>query len=324
MYTRSEGFKIYWGRVRIAVALLASGYSMAALTLTLAGDTGSPWSLAVQAALPASVCASVLAMMVSARRFPALLKMAAALTLCWTALAFDARLAASPAPTTGSHVSVMSANVLLSNPDTAEAYAAITRAHPDVLVTVETTAGLREALSKSEYVLVASGSGRASAVHIWSRIPVVSVSSIAFANRTLPVAELSDGTSRFTVVGVHLMSPTTSETRKMWVHEWGLLPGALARIHGPVVVLGDFNTSHLHTPMRKLLEEFDSASYASFSISSPTWPTQEFGWWKTSGIQLLDLDHILVRGMGASEFQRVLIPGSDHAAVSAVVSVVNG
>jgi len=318
---KSERFKIYSGQIRLAVALLASGYSAVALTLTISGDTGSPWSLAVQAALPASVGVAVLAMVVSARRFPALLKMTIALTLCWTALAFDARLAATPASTTGAHVSVMSANVLFTNTDTAEAYSAITATRPNVLVTVETTAALRVALSKSEYVLVASGSGRASAVHIWSRIPALSVSSIKLANRTLPVAELTDGSSRFTVIGVHLMSPATAETRKMWIDEWGQLPEALARIHGPVVVLGDFNTSHMHTPMRILLEKFDSASYSSFSISSPTWPTLEFGWWKTSKIQQLDLDHILVQGMGASEFKRVHIPGSDHAAVSASVSV---
>jgi endonuclease/exonuclease/phosphatase (EEP) superfamily protein YafD len=40
-------------------------------------------------------------------------------------------------------------------------------------------------------------------------------------------------------------------------------------------------------------------------------------------VQLLDLDHILVREMGASKFMRVHVPGSDHAAVAATISVVN-
>jgi endonuclease/exonuclease/phosphatase (EEP) superfamily protein YafD len=293
------------------------------MVFTLTGDTSSPWSLATQAALPASVCAAVVAAGVSARRFPRLCRAAFALVLCWVALALDARLAATPPPASGTTVSVMSANMLLSNNDDSGVYSALMGHRPDVLVTVETTAAVRAALTASEYVLVASGSGRASAVHVWSTIPVVAVSSIEFTNRTLPAVEFSVGGSRFTVVGVHLMSPTTEGTRKMWEQEWQELPVALAQVRGPVVVLGDFNTSHLHAPMRALLEEFDSASYSSFSISSPTWPTREFGWWRTSGVQLLDLDHILVREMGASKFMRVHVPGSDHAAVAATISVVN-
>ena len=98
---------------------------------------------------------------------------------------------------------------------------------------------------------------------------------------------------------------------------------AAARDHEADLVLGDFNATEDHAPMRSLA----AAGYRDVGELAnqgwqPTWPASD-RWAVLPGIAfpLAPIDHVLVGPRLAAIGQHtVAVPGSDHRAVVAVVA----
>ena len=87
----------------------------------------------------------------------------------------------------------------------------------------------------------------------------------------------------------------------------------------PLVMAGDFNSTRAHPAFRELARSFDDAGATAGLLPVPTWPAS------FPGPAVLAIDHILVRGLAPTGWQRVLIPGTDHyGIVTTLTSVEDG
>jgi len=286
----------------------------------------SPYILALQAAYPTCVALSALATLVAfSLQSSRLRPLTLSLLLVWGGVLVDVHATSRPLPppAVGSSAEgglrLVAANLMLSNEYAPAATESLLTARPDVLITVETPDAVAAVLARHGFNKVSSGARSAYTTTIWSTLPARRLPSISLNDRDLPVAEVRLASGSITVVGVHLMSPTTVGTLHRWEGNWDVLTPALHRLDGSVVVAGDFNSSKFHRPMRTLSTSYDNASsYSLTTAFSPTWPAQPYRWWRYS-LQLLDLDHVLVKDLPVVDFSRFSIPGSDHLGVVATL-----
>jgi len=287
--------------------------------VVLSGTHSRPYLLAVQAAYPAFVLLAIAgAGAAVAIRRRSVLRVSATVVMLWAAFLGEVHLQSKPLRNSREAAfTVVAANLLYTNAQPRDVVAALAVYDADVLVTVETSPAVASALETSGYHRAAAGRMLGSGTMIWSTHETRALPPIVLNDRALPVAEvlLSDGPVG--VVGVHLNSPTNMESLRLWELNWdGLLP-ALRRMEGSVVVAGDFNSSRVHSPMRKLAESYENSSARSiFSPFHPTWPAMPYRWWSMP-VQIFDLDHVLARGVAVHTSDRFVIPGSDHLGVRA-------
>lgn len=82
----------------------------------------------------------------------------------------------------------------------------------------------------------------------------------------------------------------------------------------PMVLAGDFNASHAHPAFRDLARNFADTSAAAGILPIPTWSA-------TGSLPAFTaIDHILVRGLAPTGWQRVLVPDTDHYGIIATVT----
>lgn len=303
------------------LATMAACACVAASIIALSPYPLTPLMAAVQASIPLLVlfCAAGVGVALIARQRTATIVCVASLGVL-AALGAEVRLASQLEPTSPMAITVVSANVLYTNETSAAAVDDLLALQPDILVTVETSDSVYAELS-GRYTPrpAARGGGVASGVVIWSSLPTRALPDLVLPGRSLPVVRVDLPTGPTTVIGVHLSSPTTSESLQRWRREWTALHPQLMSIEGPVVVLGDFNTSHAHAPMRKVLSRYESVSMGSLSSgTASTWPARPYHWWPFA-FPVLDIDHVLVDDLGADSFRRFSITGSDHLGVVARV-----
>lgn len=308
-------------RVFSCTSIVVAAVSLSCLVSFALPD--APLVLAVQAAYPLAVFLSALSMVLSvASRNPHVVRAAVVSLCCWFAFLADVQLSFSqsldPASGMVSPVKVVSANLLFSNPTPHAAVEALISSHPDVLVTVETPVSMVDSLLRAGFIHAARGSSRGEHIHIWSKYPSASLPGLVLNDRELPVARIDLPMGKVTVVGVHLMSPTSDVSFSRWRSNWERLSPLLRSLEGPVVVAGDFNASRVHGKMRDLARDFGVTSSSPLDMFAPTWPTAPYRGWP-SALQILDLDHILVQSLASDRFSRLTIPGSDHLGVSAWV-----
>ncbi|MDI6910240.1 endonuclease/exonuclease/phosphatase family protein [Nocardioides sp.] len=121
------------------------------------------------------------------------------------------------------------------------------------------------------------------------------------------------------VVATHPQAPTEPE---LWRSDHAALLDTV-RQHDPDLVLGDFNATDDHAPMRALADAGlrDAAELADEGWQ-PTWPAG--GRWRVLGLvvpPLTRIDHVLVGPrLAAVSVHTAVLPGSDHRAVIAVVA----
>jgi endonuclease/exonuclease/phosphatase (EEP) superfamily protein YafD len=122
-----------------------------------------------------------------------------------------------------------------------------------------------------------------------------------------------------TVIATHPQAPTEPD---IWSDDHAALLDAV-RAHEPDLVVGDFNATADHAPMRALADAGyrDVGELANVGWQ-PTWPSG--GRWRLLGVAappLARIDHVLVGPRLAALGQHtVAIPGSDHRAVVAEVA----
>ncbi|WP_210407833.1 endonuclease/exonuclease/phosphatase family protein [Allokutzneria sp. NRRL B-24872] len=141
---------------------------------------------------------------------------------------------------------------------------------------------------------------------IYSRLPL-SAGGLVNQPTTWPqtTATVMVGGHPVRVIGVHTLWPVEKPA------SWTADLRALRAEAGPnVVMLGDFNATLDHTPMRELLAAGLSDAHAELGRGwAPTWPADR---------PVIQIDHVLhgrsLRAVSASEHT---LPGTDHRAVVA-------
>jgi endonuclease/exonuclease/phosphatase family metal-dependent hydrolase len=220
---------------------------------------------------------------------------------------------------------VMSANLEFGRAD-AQSLVTAARAHRvDVLVLIEITpaaverlraAGLDTLLSES----VGESSQDAGGTIIRSRIPMTLVqpgldqaSAHAFSE---PVVSIHRERGDVVLGAVHLPPPGLSGAADWRSGQFDLLAWRQRQSPDqPIVLAGDFNSSWGHPGFRQIAETMTDAHHAAGEGWVRTWP---------QGRRLIrpfiQLDHVLLRGLGVVDAGAVQLPGTDHAAVWARLS----
>lgn len=230
----------------------------------------------------------------------------------------------APAPAAGSDpVTVMSANLLGGRADPRVVVGAVRGEQVDVLVLIEVTspsvrrlerAGLRELLPHS--------AGRSDLPHgitgtmVFAREPVEQLELVRTVADSL-VVSVGD----LELLAVHPVPPLRADA---WLDDHAALLDA-ARRHRPDLVVGDFNATLDHAPMREYGDlGYRDAVELTNSGWQPTWPTRRGpGLIGVAGIfgPVAQIDHVLLsEGWTALTVATEDLEDSDHRVVSARVA----
>ena len=217
------------------------------------------------------------------------------------------------------HLVVMTANIAQEDGDAIELVRLASEEHADLLVVEEITAADLADMDRSgiadllPYRVGTPESGGAGTM-IFSR------TELGPAERT---ATSADGwivaRGDLTVIGTHPQAPTVPD---MWRHDHAALLAAV-REHEPDLVVGDFNATEDHAPMRALADAgYRDVGELANDGWQPTWPANDH-YLRLSWLAhpMAQIDHVLVGPrLAAIGMHTVPIPGSDHRAVVAEVA----
>jgi endonuclease/exonuclease/phosphatase (EEP) superfamily protein YafD len=122
------------------------------------------------------------------------------------------------------------------------------------------------------------------------------------------------GGTRIALRSVHPCSPYTADHQSCWTR--GIATEPAATPHGVRrVLLGDFNATLDHPPLRRLIATgYRDAADVTGSGLRPTWPDDPF--------PAVTLDHVLAdRRIAVHAYQVRRVAGTDHRAVLATLVV---
>lgn len=225
----------------------------------------------------------------------------------------------------GARLTVFSANVRFDGADPSSLADAIRTSGADVVALPEASrsyaAGLAERLRRAgqDYVVGGDSPVREDSVNTSilvraSLSPAFTESPAGLSNSAV-TATLRLGTRTVTVQAVHPSSPVPGGEHA-WHRDLELLrPGC--RRQQPTVLLGDFNATLDHSGLRDLLDAgcTDAAQSTGHGLVG-TWPQRAPRWLGAT------IDHVLAAGgVSAVSYGVVDDPGSDHRAVTAVLTV---
>ena len=301
-----------------------------AVLLTAARVSGSDAGPVVRvvsfapAGLPLYAVGVVLLLVLAAwrgrRRLPlaaaALATAGLALHLAWVAPWY---VGASAATGEGPALRVMTANLLGDAGDGPGLVAAASTARVDVLAVEELSTRTLAAMDRAglaELFPYRAGepdpTGGALGTMVFAREPVTDVTR-------LPTV-LGSWSVRVGDVGLFAVHPAYPLDIAAWRADHAALLAAAADL-APDVLLGDFNATLDHAPMRRLHDAgYRDATELSGSGWQPTWPASG------SGLQgllppVVQIDHVLVDdGWSATSTWTVEIDGTDHRALVAEVA----
>jgi endonuclease/exonuclease/phosphatase (EEP) superfamily protein YafD len=270
--------------------------------------------------------AGLLLVAVVARLWPVSVVAGALLSVC-AALALASMLSHTVAAG-GDDLVVMSANLLYGRAD-AQSLVAAARAHQvDVLVLVEITPAAVERLSIAgldSLLPESAGSSMpgAAGIVVRSRIPLTLLEAGPGhgpqGGLSEPAVALHRRAGDLVLRAVHSLPPALSGASR-WRSGLADLQSWRERQTAdlPLVMAGDFNSSQSHPGFRQVAATMTDAHRAAGDGWVRTWP---------QGRRLIppfvQLDHVLVRGLGVVDAGVVVLPGTDHSAVWARLSVHN-
>lgn len=225
--------------------------------------------------------------------------------------------AAAPAANSQQKLTVASINVFYRNTQHERVIGFLRERKPDVVVLVEITPTWRQALESLDPVYTyryfsASPIQRVGArvergVLMMSRWPIERAEPIDFGDWAEPgiAATLNVHGKPFHVIGVHPCWPIGAGISAERNRELAKIAALARSIKGPLVLLGDFNTTPFSPHFATLLQDSGLRSAAG-SKWIPTWPT----FLPIAGIQI---DHALISpDLTALDFKRGPRIGSDH------------
>ena len=231
------------------------------------------------------------------------------------------------ASTDGVPVRVMTLNLQYGRADTDSVVRLAKRLRPDLVVLEETTP---DALAGLEAQEVGSAAGSwphqagaaapgASGTVVLSRYPLVEDTSFALGNGGARMEVRAP--TPFTLTAVHAIYPLLGT--EAWEQDFRTLTADARETPGPHLVVGDFNATLDHRPMRTLLDAgLTDAAEDAGSGWQPTWPRP--GSRAPNGItvplRLMAIDHVLMsEGLSASSTSTHVVADTDHLALVAVV-----
>ena len=225
---------------------------------------------------------------------------------------------ANPPPAAGATTTVvLTANLLFGRADGIELVREASEADVDLLVVQEINpavladmdrAGLPDLLP---YRVGSPGPGAAGTM-AFSRVELSDAAPVPtyFGGWTFRMGAL-------TVAAVHPFPPTDTH---LWYADQAVLARAVAD-RTPDLVVGDFNATADHAPMRALADAgYRDVGELANDGWQPTWPTR--GVFDVLGTPLAQIDHVLVgERLAAVGMRTVAVPGSDHRGVVATVAL---
>lgn len=218
-------------------------------------------------------------------------------------------------PQAKTDVVVMSSNMFFGAADVQELEQAVREQGVDALVLLEVTPDALEDVEASGIPSVLpfrSGSPRDGAdgtmVFTAQRHTQLDTAPDLFFDQ---IAVEVDGAGRsgepWVLLGAHPSPPTLPDwasdldALRQWGHEQD--PDTA------LVMAGDFNASSAHPAFRELEKDLTDAA----RVTSPGWVRT---WPQTGSVPaFVDLDHVLVRGLGVVDAGQIVLSGTDHSAV---------
>lgn len=223
----------------------------------------------------------------------------------------------TPHPIEGSPVRVLSVNTYFGQARAADVVELVRRNQVDVLSLQELTPELVSELDRAGLAdlmphRVFHAQPHAGGTGIASRFPLRELNLVPQTTFAQPSALVDlPGARDLEVVAVHPSTPVADVDR--WRADLHALPGPVSS-GNPRVLVGDFNATLDHTPMREFLGRgYGDAAAITGDGLKPTWP------WATAWFPPpVTLDHVLVSGgVDVQGYQRFPMATSDHRAILA-------
>jgi endonuclease/exonuclease/phosphatase (EEP) superfamily protein YafD len=217
---------------------------------------------------------------------------------------------------------LVSANALGPNRLAASFAEQITAIDTDVLVVVEASQRILDALDDVEvhryhrHGLIEKRR-RWGGCGIWSDHPVELLEA-GDAGYAYIAARIHLPVGPVTVIAVHTIAPSRPGTARPWRASFDRLAEVVARVEGPVVAAGDYNATLGHTPLRRFLADtgLRDAHTAAGRGLARSWPAS--GRLPALGL----LDRVLVSPeVAVVEISERTMPGSDHRAIVSTLAL---
>ncbi|PRB71389.1 endonuclease/exonuclease/phosphatase family protein [Arthrobacter sp. MYb213] len=221
---------------------------------------------------------------------------------------------AGQSETTG-ELRVLSFNAYRAEASSNELAALIKEEHPDLLILVETNERLHQdltslgALKGLDFRTAPAPAGGVRDTVIFSKNPMTEIDSGLSERDTgwfaMPTVEVDVAQQRVLVAGVHVYPPLKDAQQwreglsaiDTWVH---------AHPQSPMILAGDFNSTSGHRLYRDAVAGMTEASGLR---PQSTWPQAMLSF------PVLEIDHILGRGVRFAQTRATPVTGSDHLAV---------
>jgi len=227
-------------------------------------------------------------------------------------------------PHGAARVGVLTANLLYLNHDTASVGPQIARLNPDVIAFEEfstaSSPAIRAAPELDAYPnRMLHPSGNSDGLALYSKFPLDNERVVSLAGRQVFVVDVVTPNGPVTFVVVHTVAPIDSTSTGIWSRELGEVASLVRGLHGPIVVLGDFNA----TLGNKALTDVVDAGHLTDTLNATgdgyamTWPAN-----RRVLPPVVRPDHVFVgRGVVALDGHTVSVHGSDHRAIITDVGV---
>ncbi len=215
---------------------------------------------------------------------------------------------------------IMSFNAGRAGADPAQLAAVVHQTDPDVLVLVETSEPLNQAIAKRGAIdhlgyrsaEVPTGGQRDTVIfsryQLTERVDELSPQVIGWYG--FPVVDIETPEGSISIVGVHVYPPLDKALR--WQRGLSALDRWVEQQRAnPVVIAGDFNATRTHPQFRQLARRL--------SPETTLWPVNT---WPSGHVYppIMGIDHVLTGAMKVTDMQSLQIDGSDHLALSATVA----
>jgi endonuclease/exonuclease/phosphatase (EEP) superfamily protein YafD len=258
---------------------------------------------------------------VALRRWPpAAAALVAVAIMAWCVL--PRTLPGDRGPQTGTKLTVMTINMFVGAADPG-AIVALVRAHDvSVLAVQEFSPAARSGLAGAgldallPYHALADEVGTTGS-GLYSRYPITTSYAERCGGGNLQVYATirTPGGTALDVVSAHPLAPYALSVLKLWKGDLAAEP-APDPAGPPRILLGDFNSTLDHTPVRRLIARgYRDAADATGRGLLGTW-----GPYHGRPVPPVTLDHVLVdRRIGVRDVQVRAVPGSDHRSVLATL-----
>ena len=171
---------------------------------------------------------------------------------------------------------IASANLFFRNTDAGRLAPIVEAASPDLVVLEEFTPAAAQALQHLAHEYphrVEAPAYGPYGIALLSRYPLEGAQPFALGQTTAIKARVTTPSGTFTIIGVHLRSPTSAAGAAERNRQLGLLAAERARIADPLVVIGDFNVSPFSPYYRDWLAETRLDDTRRGRTYLATWPT---------------------------------------------------